>query len=51
MLCLKTVTFFQNSELWGGGEGDSWKSGGKFPEKWSWGTKIRDKRVHEIMKL
>ena len=28
--------FYTNFIIWGGG--NSWKSGGKFPEKWSWGA-------------
>ena len=33
--------------VWGGG--NSWKLGGKFPEKWSWGeTTIREGRVRYV---
>ena len=35
IFCLKIV-------VWGGG--NSWKSGGKFPEKWSWGGDYNSER-------
>ena len=36
--------------VWGGG--NSWKLGGKFPKKWSWGgTTISDGRVYCVITM
>ena len=44
----KSLNFVAQNRSLGGGR-NSWKSGGKFPKKWSWGAPtISDGRVMEL---